>query len=74
MVLAYLEYEALVCAGCGGYLPETTHADHEGGYVAGAPHRCHRCTAIEKQREDYEDAPHRSALVVWPAELRRRNG
>ncbi|WP_093573037.1 hypothetical protein [Amycolatopsis rubida] len=74
LVLAYLDYERLVCRGCGGYLPETTSPDNEGSYHAEPPHRCHRCTAIEKQRKDYEDAPQPSALVVWPADLRRRNG
>ncbi|WP_033288248.1 hypothetical protein [Amycolatopsis jejuensis] len=74
LVLAYLDYELLTCSGCGGYIPETTAAENEGRYEAEAPHRCHRCTAIARKREDYEEAPHASALVLWPTELRRRNG
>lgn len=75
-MLAYLDWEALTCSGCGGYLPETTDADNDGRYVAGVPHRCYRCHAIEAQRAEYEKPDSGTkfprALVVWPAELRRR--
>ncbi|MFF4600552.1 hypothetical protein [Amycolatopsis sp. NPDC001319] len=77
MVLAYLDFEQLSCVGCGGYLPETTDVENEGRYVAEPPGRCHRCDAIERQRKEYEDdetVPFPRALVVWVANLRRRNG
>lgn len=76
MVRAYLDFEHLTCAGCGGFLPDTTDPDNEGRYVAEPPHRCHRCDALERQRKEYDDdsVQFPRALVVWPVDLRRRNG
>ncbi|WP_037355406.1 hypothetical protein [Amycolatopsis orientalis] len=68
--MAFLEYEALVCHGCGGFLPETTDADNAGKYVADLPHRCHRCDALAKQQEAYADSPQPNALKVWPVHLK----
>lgn len=75
-VLAFLDYEALTCVGCGGFLPETTAEENEGAYVAEPPGRCYRCDALERQRKEYDDdsVPFPRALVVWIANLRRRNG
>lgn len=45
--------------------------------MAEPPGRCHRCDALERQRKEYEDdetVPFPRALVVWVANLRRRNG
>lgn len=70
-IAAFFEYEALVCSGCGGYLPETTAAENEGHYHAGAPSRCHRCDALQRQQEDYagDDTVRRvGALALWPVE------
>lgn len=70
-VLAYLTYEAQVCHGCGGWLPETTNGDNDGRYQVGTPGRCYRCTAIHKKQEGYEKQSPRE-LVLWPAELKRK--
>lgn len=67
-ILAYLDYEAQVCTGCGGYLPETT--DEQAKYTAEPPFRCYRCDAIQSQQEAYKDNPNPGALVLWPAEKR----
>jgi hypothetical protein len=64
-----LEYEAQVCHGCGGWLPETTAKENEGRYLVDVPGRCYRCTAIHTKQEGYEDQKPRS-LVLWPAELK----
>lgn len=69
-VLALLELEAQRCPGCGGHLPDTTSADHEGRYAAGPPLRCHRCSALHQRQDDYRDDPNRAAQVVWPVRLR----
>lgn len=66
MVFAFLDYEHLVCNGCGGFLPETTDKASEGQYVADLPHRCHRCDALGKQQEAYADVKRPSALKIWP--------
>ncbi|MFC5112634.1 hypothetical protein ACFPN7_01585 [Amycolatopsis halotolerans] len=70
LVKAFLEYEALTCRGCGGFIPETTDPGNEGKYEADLPHRCHRCDALGKQQEAYADAPQRSALMFWPVHLK----
>lgn len=66
LVMAFLDYEMLVCRGCGGFLPETTDPDNEDQYVAELPHRCHRCDALGRQQDAYQDAKQRSALALWP--------
>ena len=48
---------------CGHYLPRTAAADAEGRYVVPAPDRCHACTAIREQLEQYRDNPHPEALL-----------
>jgi len=68
-VLALLAYEAQVCHGCGGWLPETTDGDNDGRYHVDIPGRCYRCTAIHKKQDEYEKQNPR-ALVLWPAELK----
>lgn len=67
LMLALAEYQSLVHHTCGGYLPETTAADNEGGYVATAPRRCHKCTAIEQTRVNYRESPQPQALL-FPVE------
>jgi hypothetical protein len=71
-VLALAEWEASRCPGCNGHLPETTSAANEGRYAADVPVRCHRCSAIHGQQENYKDSPYRAAQVLWPVKLRRR--
>lgn len=80
LVTALLNYEAQLCHGCGGFLPETTHEDAEGTYAADPPWRCHKCTTLNKQkaeyRKEYEDdkAGRFDALVLWSAHKRKRGG
>jgi hypothetical protein len=69
-VLAWFEYEAQRCPGCGGHLPETTHPDNEAAYVTGPPHRCYRCTALQARQAQYAKDPNHGAQVVWPVHLR----
>jgi hypothetical protein len=71
LVLGLLEYEAQVCHGCGGWLPETTAKENEGRYQVEPPGRCHRCAAIHVKQEGYEDQKPRS-LVLWLAELKAK--
>lgn len=63
----------MTCGGCGGYLPETTAADADEGYVADIPIRCHRCTAVAVQVNAYRDAQHPHALR-FPAHRRPTGG
>ena len=73
-------FEAQSCHGCGGYLPDTTHEDADGAYVADEPYRCHRCTALNRKkaewRKEFEDDKHGrfEALVLWPARKRNKGG
>lgn len=70
--IALLELDADTCPGCGGMLTDTTAPDAEGKYVASAPTRCHKCTAISVAQSSYHDNPnvrHTSALL-WSAERR----
>lgn len=60
-MLALLQYDALCCSGCGGYLLDTTDRDAEETYRAEAA-RCHRCTAIAQEAEGYKDSRHSQAL------------
>jgi hypothetical protein len=71
LVLGLIEYEAQTCHGCGGWLPETTSAENEGRYRVDPPGRCHRCKAIHSKQDEYEEQNPRS-LVLWNAELRRK--
>jgi hypothetical protein len=67
-VLALLDYEASLCHGCGGYLPETTDPDSK--YVAGPPGRCHRCTVLHRKQDEYKDQKDPKGLVHWPIEAK----
>jgi hypothetical protein len=71
-VLAYLEYEAQVCSGCGGWLPETTARENEGRYHAELPGRCHRCDALQLRQDEYanDKVKRPGALVLWPVRKR----
>lgn len=71
LVLGLLEYEAQVCHGCGGWIPETTNGENDGRYVVDPPGRCFRCKAIHAKQEDYEKQNPRS-LVIWLARLRKK--
>lgn len=68
-MLAHTAYQELTCSGCGGYLPETTEQDADGGYQVDLPIRCHRCTAISVAAKPYEKSEHGHALR-FPARRR----
>lgn len=70
-MLAYAEYQGLVHAACGGYLPETTDPANEGAYRGQAPRRCHKCTAIAQAAAPYRENPHPQALM-YPIEFKGR--
>lgn len=72
-MLALDAYEASVCDGCGGYLPETTAAEADEGYTVGTPIRCHRCTAIAQKAEAYGETKHSHALR-FPARRKPSRG
>lgn len=61
-MLALHLYRALL-APCGHYMPHTAAPEAEDRYVAGAPSRCHACTAVAVTAESYKDSPHRQALL-----------
>ncbi|WP_326565073.1 hypothetical protein VSH64_24845 [Amycolatopsis rhabdoformis] len=65
-----MDFEALTCNGCGGYLPETTDPENEARYLTEPPHRCHRCTSIAAKQENYQKAKHPNAYVAWPTFLK----
>lgn len=67
--MALLDYEAQLCSGCGGYLPDTTEED--ASYVADIPARCHRCDAVQSMQAEYSEQKNAGALAVWP--VRRKN-
>jgi hypothetical protein len=62
LLLGLAAYEEQVCAGCGGWLPDTTDRDADDGYTVDAPTRCHRCTAIGHAAKRYADADQPQAL------------
>lgn len=70
-VLALIDYEGQCCPGCGGYLPETTSAEHEGQYTTEPPMRCHACTAIHIKQHAFREQNQSAALVQWPVRLRQ---
>ncbi len=77
LVLAMLQVQAETCHGCGGWLPETTADEAEGKYVADPPIRCHRCKAVNAQRDSYYEEPdiyHPDSYVMWPARDKRKEG
>jgi hypothetical protein len=80
LLVALMDYEAQICHGCGGFLPETTHDDAEGSYEADPPWRCHRCTTLNKHKAEYrkefkdDETGRFDALVVWSAHTRKRGG
>ncbi len=63
-MVALLEYRSQVCAGCGGYLPDTCHPDYAelGGYVVDQPVRCGKCTALHDTYPTYEKSGQPAAL------------
>lgn len=65
-VLSLIEHEGQQCAGCGGYLPETTDPANESRYQTDLPRRCFRCDGIQIRQAQYTDAVRPSALTVWP--------
>jgi hypothetical protein len=67
--LALAAYEADLCPGCHRPMSETTARENQKAYVAGAPIRCHCCTASQRAAEDYEKSPQPQALFI-PVELR----
>ena len=69
-VLAYLEWEASKCPGCGGLLTETTDPSSEDAWVADDPVRCFRCTTLNAKQEHYADHPYRRSQMVWPVTRR----
>jgi hypothetical protein len=67
-ILALDLYEVSLCDGCGHPLEETTKPENSEAYVAKAPVRCHRCTAMIQAQEAYEDRPQVEALR-WPIDF-----
>lgn len=72
-MLALLEVEESTCAGCGGWLEETTDPANAERYLAHEPVRCHRCTALARKADDLarRGTDHQHALRI-PVELRPR--
>lgn len=67
LAVALTLHEAMLCAGCGHPVEESTspEADPVNGagqwhYEAPEPHRCHACTAVAERQAKYveADAPH----------------
>lgn len=69
IMLALLEYRSLIHEACGGYLPETTDAGNENAFKALPAHRCHKCTAIGRSRDSYQESPQSQALL-YPIQYR----
>ena len=67
---AWLLYRQNVHTACGHYLPDSTAADAEDGYVVDDPIRCHACTARSAAYKRYQESPEADALL-FPA---RRKG
>ena len=53
--VADLANQADLCS-CGQPLSETTKPEAEGTYVASSV-RCHACTPLERERQDFAEAP-----------------
>jgi hypothetical protein len=69
-MLALMRSEKLICAGCGGWLPETMGHEAE-DYDVDPPTRCGRCTAIAVHSAKHaEDHKHLHALR-WMAKLKQ---
>lgn len=65
-MLALLRCEKLICAGCGGWLPETLEHEAE-DYDVDPPTRCGKCTALAIRSDRHaEDHKHLHALR-WTA-------
>lgn len=69
LALSLALYEAGLCSGCGQPADEamSTEADPNNRdgrwhYEVGPPHRCHACTALDRQAETYRESPAPSAL------------
>ena len=63
VMVALAIYQANVCTGCGGWLPETTDPGNEDRYRGDLPIRCHKCTAINRMQKVYvEQSEHPGAL------------
>jgi uncharacterized protein with PIN domain len=54
---AHLEELADRCPGCGEPLSETADPEAEGEYETPLPTRCHACTPLEQQKDEYKDSP-----------------
>jgi hypothetical protein len=71
-MLALHALDAQSCSGCGGWLPDTTAVERDGGYVADPPYRCHRCEALAiKRKKHLQNTSNPEALTVWPVHERR---
>ncbi len=68
-MLALGMWEATRCPVCGGDRVECWANENQGRYRTPDPVRCHRETAMARQRKDYADQPGASALI-YRAELR----
>lgn len=68
--LALMQRDQLTCTGCGGWLPDTSTTSWE-DYEVGSPHRCGKCTAIQKKAEGHKPKEQMEALR-WGAEPKPR--
>lgn len=69
--LALGEVHADTCAGCGQPRSESTHPESEGTYEAVDPTRCHSCTVVQHQQDEYAKRGDISALQ-FETQRRRR--
>ena len=61
---AWLTYKANVHDACGHYLPDSTAAEAEDGYVVEQAIRCHACTARSRAYARYQESPQPDALIL----------
>lgn len=63
MARALAAYEAQVCAGCGGFLPETTRHASEVKFETELVAECLRCVSRQIRAEAESEAPHAYAYL-----------
>lgn len=56
-------YEAQLCGGCGGFLPETTRPAREVQYAATLVAECGKCVARQIRAEAESEKPHSYAFL-----------
>lgn len=68
---ALVEYDRLLCPGCGNPLHESMDPDHQNEWEAGLPMRCHACTVIEERAKQYGESFAPNALRFSATRHRR---